>query len=376
VKRRRRGSVTLRRDCARTIEELEKAIAAGDVARGAQVCAKVEGETVLEIARGAAGDGNPMRGDTIVKVYCAIKPVTAVAVAAHVDSGRLSLDEPAGKLLPAVAALTDGAITVRHLLNHTAGLHEPYAVHMELLPSHKRDAFVDAMRLPDGWRIGRDAGYSEFVGWHLLGRLLEAVSRRPLRDELRATVLDPLGMSDTWIGMSEQQYDENVARIGMNHDMRGWVVFPQLLERARRVCRETNPAYGGYTTASDLARFYAALVTQLKGVGNPCLPSDATLRTFCSSARERSYDVILERECTHGLGFMTGLADHQFGPCCSPASFGHSGWSGTTFAFADPNHELAVAVVLNGIARSKRAFAARSALVDAIYSDLGLAPVT
>jgi hypothetical protein len=53
-------------------------------------------------------------------------------------------------------------------------------------------------------------------------------------------------------------------------------------------------------------------------------------------------------------------------------SFGHSGWSGTPFAFADPVHDLAVAAVLNGITRSTGAFAARTALVDAVYDDLGL----
>ena len=195
---------------------------------------------------------------------------------------------------------------------------------------------------------------------------------RTLREELRATVLDPLGMSETWIGMTEQQYDRNVDRLGVNHDMQGWVVFPQLLERTRRVCQETNPAYGGYTTARDLARFYATLIDGLDGHGVPTLPSGDTLRMFCSEARSRCYDVVLQRDCTHGLGFMTGLADHEFGRNCSPASFGHSGWSGTSFGFADPDRKLAVAVILNGIAQSKRAFEVRSALVEAIYADLGV----
>jgi hypothetical protein len=69
---------------------------------------------------------------------------------------------------------------------------------------------------------------------------------------------------------------------------------------------------------------------------------------------------------------MTGLADHDFGRNCSAASFGHSGWSGTSFGFADPDRKLAVAAILNGIAQSKRAFEVRSALVEAIYADLGV----
>jgi CubicO group peptidase (beta-lactamase class C family) len=361
-----------RRDWAGTAAVVEQVLAAGNVARGAQLCVMVGDEPVFEFARGEAGTGQPMTCDTVMKVYCAIKPVTAVAVARHIDSGALDLDEPAGALLPTVAALRDRSVTVRHLLNHTAGLHEPCAVHMELLPSHKRRAFVDTMQRAHGWRVGHDAGYAEFAAWHLLGRILEVVTRRPLRDELRSSVLDPLAMFDTWIGMTEAEYADNVGRIGVNYDRKNWVAFPQLLERSQRVCQETNPAYGGYTTARDLAGFYAAVAAQLGSGGHAFLPSSRTLQRFCSSARDHSYDVVLRRACTYGLGFMTELADHEFGQRLSCESFGHSGWSGTSFAFADPVHDLAVAAVLNGITRSTGAFAARTALVDAVYDDLGL----
>ena len=54
------------------------------------------------------------------------------------------------------------------MLNHTAGLHEPYAVHMELLPEHKRAAFVDTMRLPDGWHV-EDVRFYQSVLARILG---------------------------------------------------------------------------------------------------------------------------------------------------------------------------------------------------------------
>jgi CubicO group peptidase (beta-lactamase class C family) len=376
MKTRRRRPASVTRAFARTRAQLEKAIAGGDLAPGAQVCIMVGDERVADIVLGDDGTGRPMATGTVCCVYCATKPITAVAVAAHVEADRLSLDEPLGELLPNVRALADNVITLRHVLNHTAGLHEPYAVHMEMLPHLKRFAFVDAMRLPDGWEVGRDAGYSEFVAWHLLGRVLELVSGEPLRAHLRTAVLDRVGMSDTWIGMTEPEYERNAARLGMTHDLRGWAPFPLLLEQSRRVCCDTNAAYGGYTTARDLARFYRALLARLRGDGNPDLPSGATLREFCTTARARAHDVVLKRDCEYGLGFMTALADHYLNPC-SPDAFGHSGWSGTSFAFADPRHDLAVAAVLNGVTQSDAAFANRSALVEAIYADLDLVePVT
>jgi hypothetical protein len=53
---------------------------------------------------------------------------------------------------------------------------------------------------------------------------------------------------------------------------------------------------------------------------------------------------------------------------------GHSGWLGASYAFADPAHDLAVAVMLNGIVDVGRSFTRRPALTDALYANLGLVP--
>jgi hypothetical protein len=67
---------------------------------------------------------------------------------------------------------------------------------------------------------------------------------------------------------------------------------------------------------------------------------------------------------------MTNLIDHRFGVECSPESFGHSGNIGSSFAFADPGRNLAVAVIFNGIVDQDSSFLRRPALVHAIYADL------
>ena len=107
--------------------------------------------------------------------------------------------------------------------------------------------------------------------------------------------------------------------------------------------------------------------------GNPTLKAD----TFTTAARPVTFDVVLDRPCEHGLGFMTALKGHAFGSACSPRSFGHSGNVGATVAFADPDYDLAVGVVFNGVVDHESAFLRRPALVRAIYLDLddaGLGP--
>ena len=350
---------------------VEREIDDGLFSRGAQLCVMVDGEPVLDYAFGSAGLGRDVTTDTIFRVYCSIKPVATLAVAHLVDSGLLDLDAPLDPQLPGFQVLARGDVTLRHVLTHTAGLQYPSAISMELMPPDERRPFLERYRGEPGWRVGVDAAYSEYFGWHLLGFLVEQITGEPLREHLRDRVLGPLGLRDMWVGMTSAEYALNLERLGVNYDLHGgWRAFPVLIERTERFCCETNCAYGGYSTARELARLYAALLAQLQGTAVAALPSAETVSLFCSNARPRGYDPILQRDCDFGLGFMTNLVDHRFGVECSPVSFGHSGNVGSSFAFADPQCGLAVGVIFNGIVDQDSAFLRRPALVHAIYTDL------
>lgn len=352
-----------------TRERIEDQVDEGLFTPGAQMTVELGGERVLDVAIGDAGIAGPMSPDHVFRVYCTIKPITAVAVARLVDEGSLDLDEPLEPRLPELAGLA-GGVTLRQVLNHTSGLFRPQAVEMEMLTPARRHEAMKRARQPKGWRLGVDAAYSEYVGWHVLGALVEGITGERLRDHLRAVVLDPLGLASTWVGMTREEYRAVLPRLGVNADMRHLGSVPMLFERSERICTETNPSHGGYTNARDLARFYSAILARLDGGGTDALPSDTTIETFTTPARPTVYDKVLDRECSYGLGFMTELGGHAFGDLCSPLSFGHSGNVGTSFAFADPERGLAVGVVFNGLVGHEAAFLRRRALVNALYTDL------
>jgi CubicO group peptidase (beta-lactamase class C family) len=337
---------------------------------GAQVCVRLHGETVFDTALGTAGLG-PITADTVFRVYCSIKPVLAVAVALQVANGALDLDAPLADSIERPTRLPL-EVTPRTVLTHTAGLHRAMGLSMEFLTPQRREQVIASAMPPPGWKVGREAGYSEYVGWNLLGWLLQDISGEPLREHLRRVVLDPLALSSTWIGMSNDEYEQVLPRLGLNHHFRDLRMVPIVAERSRRMASETNPAHGGYTNARDLATFYSALLERLAGGGNEALPPAAVLAEFCSTARPSTYDVVLGRECEFGLGFMTSLAHHFFSTDCTPSSFGHSGNVGASFGFADPAYDLAVGVVFNGLVTHDAAFLRRRVLVHAIYEDLGI----
>jgi CubicO group peptidase (beta-lactamase class C family) len=359
-----------------TVERLRDQVEDGIFSPGAQLAVELRGERVLDVAVGETGTGVEVTPEHVFRVYCSIKPVTAVAIQRLVENGVLSLDEPLAARLPDLRVLDDG-VTLRHVMTHTAALHRPMAIEMELVAADRRREVIAKLKRPGGWRLGVDAAYSEYVGWQILGWLIEQATGDDLRAHLRDVVLDPMGLSSTWVGMTRDEYRAVLGRLGINVDMRT-KTLPMLFERSERVCTETNPSHGGYTNARDLARFYSGLLDRLDAlptvapgdVDDDARDDDVSLRAFTSIARPRAYDEVLQRECTYGLGFMTRLDEHAFGERCSEAAFGHSGNVGTSFAFADPERSLSVAVVFNGLVGHEAAFLRRRALVNTLYEDL------
>lgn len=125
------------------------------------------------------------------------KAFTATAVMTLVEDGKIELDAPMQRYLPA-SKFDDpdmGSVTVRHLLNQTSGLpaHAPRAdAHDASLAAH-----VAALR---GVRLvstpGKDHLYSS-PNYQLLGRLVEVVSGESFGDYVQRRVLDPLQMTSS-----------------------------------------------------------------------------------------------------------------------------------------------------------------------------------
>ena len=351
-----------------TVSRVDQELSRYQSAYGAQVVVRRGGERVLCLAEGHDGTGRALTAGSIFRVYCTLKPCIAVLLARLCDDGLLDLDEPLERLLGRLPVL-DGAVSLRHLLTHTAGLGRPMAFEMEVIPPHERRAVVEGMRRANDFRLGVDAAYSEYAAWQLAGWAIARVTGEPLRTTLRDW-MDALGLHETWIGMTEREFRTERGRIGMNHDHRGSRPLPMGLEPGRRWCTEVNPAHGGYTTIRDLARFYSLLLAQLEGAEHSHLPCAATLAQFCAPARPPVYDRVLDRVCPFGLGFMVSLTDHAFGDVPSSAAFGHSGYAGASFGLADPVLDLVVAATFNGIVDHNQAFQRRTDLLRAIRCDL------
>ncbi|HET7480487.1 MAG TPA: serine hydrolase domain-containing protein [Rubrobacteraceae bacterium] len=152
------------------------------------------------------GSGSPAAPETIYPWFSMTKIVTATAVAQLADRGLLSLEDPVSLHYPPFAELrpTHHAerVTIRHLLNHSAGLANPLPitwVHPADRPAPDQRAFVRGV-LEKHPRLrfspGAKGSYSN-VGYLVLGEIVGSASGRPYPEYVRENILEPLGMRHT-----------------------------------------------------------------------------------------------------------------------------------------------------------------------------------
>lgn len=162
----------------------------------------------------------PMRRDAIFRIYSMTKPVTAAGILKLVELGKLSLDDPVSKYVPAFAHVKvfaggsadapvlrdpDSPIVVRQLLNHTSGLaygltsgpvDTIFARARMYDASRTLEQFADSLaRLPLLFSPGTRWSYSS--GLDLAARVIEVASGEPVDHFLREQIFQPLGMKDT-----------------------------------------------------------------------------------------------------------------------------------------------------------------------------------
>ena len=160
----------------------------------------------------AQGEAAPMTEDTVFALASMSKAVTSVAAMQLVEAGRIGLDDPLAAILhemrdPQVLEGFDtagqpllrparGAVTLRHLLTHTAGY--GYDHWDPLLGQYVRLAGLSP-RSARGMPLMFDPGtrWQYGINTDLVGQVVEALSGQSLGTYFRERILGPLGMDET-----------------------------------------------------------------------------------------------------------------------------------------------------------------------------------
>jgi CubicO group peptidase (beta-lactamase class C family) len=218
-----------------------------------------------EVSVGSAGlqdnsSGSAFAPDTRFHVGSLTKAMLATGVLSLATEGRIDLDVPAIRYLPHLfpdnppAGFSD--ITVRHLLDHTAGLND---AHMWQIFSERADpdaqlitAFPDPkIQLQVRSQPGSRFSYSN-MGYTLLGMILESVVGTRYETYLDEHVLAPLRMHDSTFEFTTQEGEKADPTLAWGHVDDG--------SRYAASSIFLRPAGQFTTTATDLARFAAFLM--------------------------------------------------------------------------------------------------------------------
>lgn len=310
--------------------------------RTAATAAQVEvrsPELDLSWAAGLDGIDQPVSTASLFAVYCAGKPLTALAIATLVDDGLVRFDQPINQLLPDPRLITDDT-TIDDLLSHNTGTwRHPAVAFVPLRRDVRREHIAEALArsTPPPTRT-----YSEFVGWELLSFVIEAVTEQPFAEYLWSAIIEPAGLSDH-LEIRPERLIERRGDIRLNvSDVAGTPV-PLVWERSIDNLGDPCASIGLYASMRGLVDLYVTLGRSLTAPG---LVSSRSLHHLVEPAGEAAFDRVLDRPARHAHGFMVDLPHHGF-PGLSERSFGHSGLSGMTFAGHDPDRQLSFAVHVN-----------------------------
>jgi CubicO group peptidase (beta-lactamase class C family) len=204
-----------------------------------------------------------MTPDTIFRIYSMSKAITSVAAMMLVEDGKLSLDDPVSKYIPAFADAKVGVdvsdeagqlplkleplkrpITIRDLLRHTSGITYGFYGEGAIKQLYANPALYDGdfdnaefaeriAKLPLAEQPGTRWDYGHSVD--VLGRVVEVASGQTLFQFEKQRLLDPLGMSETAFYVADEAKRPRIAE-PLPHDR-----FARPFNFGRRIAGITSP---------------------------------------------------------------------------------------------------------------------------------------
>lgn len=312
----------------------------------------IDGEIVFLEAAGEADPGVPMTTDAIARLASTTKPIVAAATMILVEEGRLRLEDPVSRYLPAFGelripdvdgrpVLPDRPVTVHHLLTHTGGLavrgaefEAAWADAMAADAIDTREFAARIARIPLLSQPGERFDYGYYgSSYEILAATLEAASGEPLDRLLEDRIFEPLQMVDTGFHVPPEKRDRLAARYRRTDGK---------LEVDARRGEETPPTRflsggGGLrATVGDYARFAE------------CLRNGGTLGgariLSAESARQMTTDRVpdLDPFDDETLGWGFGGSVRRRTRTDAPEAAGTYGWNGGTgtLFWIDPESRL------------------------------------
>jgi methyl acetate hydrolase len=314
-----------------------------------------------------------MTQDSVFWIASMTKAITSAAGMQLVEQGKLSLDEPIGKVLPDLASpqVLEGfdangepklrpakkPITLRHLMTHTAG----FAYNMwngdilQYLEKTGTPAVTTCQNAALKTPLASDPGTRWEYGINIdfVGKAVEAASGKRLDAYLRDHMFTPLGMSDTGFKITD---DMRKRLVGMHARGEDGSLTPIPFELEQEP--EFHMGGGGlYGTAGDYLKFTQMILNKGRGNGNQVLKPETValmgqnhigelnMGKLTTAIGWATNDVDLYPDIVKkwGLSFLINTAKTPEGR--SPGSLAWAGLA-NTYYWIDPARDVAGVILM------------------------------
>ena len=337
----------------------------------------------------------PMTPDTLFRIYSMTKPITSVTALMLVQDGKLSLDEPVSKYIPAFALTKVGVekmgddgkpmlelvpvrrpMTIQDLLRHTSGITYDFAG-QGLVHKRYAEARFEATRLgneefaeriaalPLSQQPGTTWEYSHSTD--VLGRVIEVAEGKPLLEVMKARLFDPLGMKDTSFYVTDASRHPLIAEPLPADGGSG----ENAMFNPRNEMKWHSGGGGLVSTINDYARF-AQMITNRGTLDGRQYLSPTIFAWMASNHVSPSTGISPGNLFLPGPGFGFGLGFGvrlEQGAAAVPGSVGELYWGGAggTYFWADPKEELFAVLMIQSFAQRVRF---RNMVKNLVYTSL------
>lgn len=344
---------------------------------GVQVYVSQNFSPLADVAIGDNVPGQPLTREMLMPWLSAGKPLTAAAVMLFVQAGELELERPVADVIPEFAQAGKGQITLRDLLTHTAGL-KPLATGWPHLGWDAILTRINTAPLRRDWGPQTRVGYDPARTWFVLGEMLQRVDGRPVDRIVREELLEPLGMTDSWMAIPSHLQERYGHRLGISYAAKDGQLVPTPADQSH-AGSVPSPGASMRGPVRELAIFYEMLLREGAAADGRQLLQPATVAHMTRRQRAGLYDVTFQHQVDFGLGLIINSArygadtvPYGFGPYAADDTFGHGG-AQSAIGFADPRTSVVVTAVANGRPGEELHHDRFRRLITAIYEDLDLA---
>ncbi len=286
--------------------------------------------------------GGRVNDATVYDLASLTKPlVTALAVMALAEEGKLSLDDEIGTFFPEM--MDDMArIRIEMLLNHSSGLaaHRPYYQTLSGYPLSERRKTIVRLICNDKLVFEPGCGtlYSD-LGFIILGYLVEKLSGRSLGEFWKVEIAQPMGIQSELLFPGPEGFGADICAVT---GICGWskrILCGIVHDENCRMLGGTAGHAGLFGTVRGVLSLVEHLYQQYRGKSRHPAYSGSTLKKFLTRRRESTWT----------YGFDTpSPGQSSSGRFFSPRTIGHLGFTGTSF-WLDLDQGVAIVLLTNRV---------------------------